>query len=71
MINEEIIFNYVKNHGNLSEEELVDIIYYDSPVSINKNQIIKILHHLVDERRVCVKQNDGVTRYSVNNSLLT
>ena len=65
MINEEIIYHYVENHKNILEEDLVDIIYYDSPVSITKNQIELILEHLVDEKRLNVQENGGIRKYSV------
>jgi hypothetical protein len=67
MINEEIIYNYVENHKNINEDDIINIIYYDSPVSINKEQIKNILTHLVDENRLIVRENNGIIKYSTNN----
>ena len=67
MINEEIIYNYVENHKNINEDDIINIIYYDSPVSINKEQIKNILTHLVDENRLIVRENKGIIKYSTNN----
>ncbi|MDO5826260.1 MAG: hypothetical protein BZ137_01830 [Methanosphaera sp. rholeuAM130] len=66
MINEEIIYNYVENHRNIKEEEIVNIIYYDSPVSITKKQIKNILAHLVNENRLIIQENNGSRKYSIN-----
>lgn len=67
MINEEIIYNYVKNNNNISEENIVNMIYYDSPVAITKQQIVQTLHHLVEEKRL-VMTNNGSTKYTVINN---
>ncbi|RAP52333.1 MAG: hypothetical protein BZ133_01400 [Methanosphaera sp. SHI613] len=67
MINEEIIYNYVENHKNINEDDIINMIYYDSPVSINKEQIKNILTHLVDENRLIVRENNGIIKYSTNN----
>lgn len=71
MINEEIIYNYVKNYKNIQEEDIINIIYFDSPVSITKQQIKSTLSHLVSEKRLTVKENNGKINYSVNTHQIT
>ncbi|MBQ6444588.1 MAG: hypothetical protein IJJ11_07950 [Methanosphaera sp.] len=68
MINEEIIYNYVKNYKNIKEEDIINIIYFDSPVSITKQQIKNILSHLVSQKRLIIKENNGKINYCVNNT---
>ncbi|MBR3213749.1 MAG: hypothetical protein IKF79_04445 [Methanosphaera sp.] len=71
MINEEIIYNYVKNYKNIKEEDIINIIYFDSPVSITKQQIKNILSHLVSQKRLIIKENNGKINYCVNNTQIT
>ena len=66
MINEEIIYNYVCNHKNIKENEIIDMIYYDSPVAITKEQIKSILNHLVSTNRLTLQENHGNKKYSAN-----
>lgn len=68
MINEEIIYNYVKNYKNIKEEDIINIIYFDSPVSITKQQIKNILSHLVTEHRLIMHEKNGNINYSINTS---
>ncbi|AWX32097.1 hypothetical protein [Methanosphaera sp. BMS] len=71
MINEEIIYNYVKNYKNIKEEDIINIIYFDSPVSITKQQIKNILTHLVSQKRLTIKENNGKINYCVNTTQIT
>ena len=64
MINEEIIYNYVQNHKNIKEDEIIDMIYYDSPVAVTKSQIKNILTHLVTTNRITLQENHGNKKYS-------
>ena len=68
---QQIIYNYVKNYKNIKEEDIINIIYFDSPVSITKQQIKNILSHLVSQKRLIIKENNGKINYCVNNTQIT
>ncbi|OED29918.1 hypothetical protein [Methanosphaera sp. WGK6] len=64
MINAEIIRQYIKNKDPISEEDLIKIIYYDSPASLTKTEIKSVLNQLVKEDKILLTHENGIATYN-------
>ncbi|WP_455645424.1 hypothetical protein [Methanosphaera sp.] len=64
MINAEIIRQYIKNNNPISEEDIIKIIYYDSPTPLTKTEIKAVLNQLVKEDKILMTQEDGISTYN-------